>query len=52
MTWLSGGITITLSDTDHLAVEAMRMLRAHQGKWEYFGDLISFRVGGERPSVS
>jgi branched-chain amino acid transport system substrate-binding protein len=37
------GITITLSDTDHLAVEAMRMLRAHDGKWEYFGDLISFR---------
>jgi branched-chain amino acid transport system substrate-binding protein len=37
------GITITLSDTDHLAVEAMRMLEAHDGKWEYFGDLISFR---------
>ena len=37
------GITITLSDTDHLAVEAMRMLRAHDGKWEYFGELISFR---------
>ncbi len=37
------GITITLSPTDHLATEAMRMLRAHDGKWEYFGDMISFR---------
>ncbi len=37
------GITITLSETDHLAVEAMRMLRAHDGRWEYFGELISFR---------
>jgi len=40
------GITITLSETDHLAVEAMRMLRATlvngKGKWEYFGELISF----------
>ncbi|UCH87454.1 MAG: ABC transporter substrate-binding protein [Dehalococcoidia bacterium] len=40
------GITITLSETDHLAVEAMRMLRATlvggEGKWEYFGELISF----------
>jgi len=37
------GITITLSPTDHLGIEAMRMLRAHDGKWEYFGDIISFR---------
>jgi len=41
------GITITLSPTDHLAVEAMKMLRATvvdgKGKWEYFGELISFR---------
>ena len=41
------GITVTLSPTDHLAVEAMRMLRATlvdgQGEWEYFGDIISFR---------
>ncbi len=37
------GITITLSPTDHLAVEAMKMLRAHDGKWEYFGGLIPFR---------
>jgi len=37
------GITITLSPTDHLGTEAMRMLRAHDGKWEYFGDIISFR---------
>jgi len=37
------GITITLSETDHLAVEAMRMLRASDGKWEYFGELIHFR---------
>jgi branched-chain amino acid transport system substrate-binding protein len=37
------GITQTLSPTDHLATEAMRMLRAHDGKWEYFGEVISFR---------
>jgi hypothetical protein len=41
------GITITLSPTDHLVVEAMKMLRATvvdgKGKWEYFGELISFR---------
>jgi branched-chain amino acid transport system substrate-binding protein len=36
-------ITLTLSPTDHLATEAMRMLRAHDGKWEYFGEIISFR---------
>jgi branched-chain amino acid transport system substrate-binding protein len=36
------GITITLSPTDHLAFEAMRMMRVHDGKWEYFGDVISF----------
>jgi hypothetical protein len=41
------GITITLSPTDHLGIEAMRMLKATvvdgKGKWEYFGDIISFR---------
>jgi branched-chain amino acid transport system substrate-binding protein len=41
------GVTITLSETDHLSYEAMRMLRATltadgKGKWEYFGDVISF----------
>jgi branched-chain amino acid transport system substrate-binding protein len=36
------GITLTLSPTDHLGIEAMRMLRAHDGKWEYFGEVISF----------
>jgi len=40
------GITQTLSPTDHLATEAMRMLRATlvdgKGKWEYFGEIISF----------
>jgi branched-chain amino acid transport system substrate-binding protein len=42
------GITITLSPTDHLAIEAMRMLKASvtpegKGKWEYFGDIIPFK---------
>jgi branched-chain amino acid transport system substrate-binding protein len=41
------GVTVTLSPTDHLSFEAMRMQRATlvdgKGKWEYFGDLISFR---------
>jgi branched-chain amino acid transport system substrate-binding protein len=37
------GITTDLSPTDHYATEAMRMLRAHDGEWEYFGDIISFR---------
>jgi branched-chain amino acid transport system substrate-binding protein len=40
------GVTITLSETDHLAYEQMRMLQATlvdgKGKWEYFGDVISF----------
>ena len=42
------GITITLSPTDHYAIEAMRMMKGTvtpegKGKWEYFGDVISFR---------
>jgi branched-chain amino acid transport system substrate-binding protein len=42
------GVTVTLSPTDHLSFEAMRMLKATvtadgKGKWEYFGDVISFR---------
>jgi branched-chain amino acid transport system substrate-binding protein len=41
------GITITLSETDHLSFEAMKLLRATlttegKGKYEYFGDIISF----------
>ncbi|MGQ9572974.1 MAG: ABC transporter substrate-binding protein [Dehalococcoidia bacterium] len=42
------GVIMNLSPTDHLAFEAMRMLRATidettgKGKWEYFGDIISF----------
>jgi len=41
------GITITLSETDHLSFEQMKLLRATltaegKGKWEYFGDVISF----------
>jgi branched-chain amino acid transport system substrate-binding protein len=43
------GITITLSPTDHLAIEAMRMLKAtlvdSKGEWEYFGNIISFAEG-------
>jgi branched-chain amino acid transport system substrate-binding protein len=42
------GVLQTLSPTDHLATEDMRMLiatidEAGQGKWEYLGELISFR---------
>ena len=36
------GIVTDLSPTDHYATEAMRMLRAHDGEWEYFGEIISF----------
>jgi branched-chain amino acid transport system substrate-binding protein len=40
------GITTSLSPTDHLAIEDMKMLKATvvdgKGKWEYFGDIISF----------
>jgi hypothetical protein len=41
------GVTFTFSPTDHLAVDALRMLKATvtaegKGKWEYFGDVISF----------
>jgi branched-chain amino acid transport system substrate-binding protein len=43
------GITITLSPTDHLAIEAMKMLKAtlvdSKGEWQYFGDIISFAEG-------
>jgi hypothetical protein len=41
------GITISLSPTDHLAIEAMRMLMATvvegEGKWDYYGDIMPFR---------
>jgi ABC-type branched-subunit amino acid transport system substrate-binding protein len=41
------GVTITITPDDHMAVEAMRFLRAKvvdgQGVWEYEGDLVSFR---------
>jgi branched-chain amino acid transport system substrate-binding protein len=41
------GVKITLSDTDHYAIEQMKMLKATvvdgKGNWEYFGDLFSFR---------
>ena len=42
------GVLQTLSPTDHLATEDMRMLVATidetgHGKWEYLGELISFR---------
>ncbi len=41
------GITITLSEDDHLPIEQMRMMQATvtadgKGQWEYFGDIISF----------
>ncbi|KPJ48667.1 MAG: hypothetical protein AMJ38_04825 [Dehalococcoidia bacterium DG_22] len=40
------GVTMTLSPTDHLSIEQMRLLRAKlvdgKGKYEYFGDIISF----------
>jgi len=36
------GITSDLSPTDHRGTEAMRMLRAHDGEWEYFGEIIPF----------
>jgi len=40
------GVTLTLNPTDHWGFEAMRMRRATlvdgKGKWEYFGDVISF----------
>jgi len=41
------GVKITISDTDHYAIEQMKMLKATvvdgKGNWEYFGDLFSFR---------
>jgi branched-chain amino acid transport system substrate-binding protein len=41
------GITITLSPTDHYAIEGMKMLRAEVtdgvGEWVYFGNIITFR---------
>jgi hypothetical protein len=41
------GVTTTITPDDHVATEAMRLLRAKlvdgKGVWEYEGDLISFR---------
>lgn len=41
------GVKITLGDTDHYAIEQMKMLKATvvdgKGKWEYFGEVFSFR---------
>ncbi len=41
------GVTITLSPTDHLAIESVMLLQAKvedgRGKWEPFGELRSFR---------
>jgi hypothetical protein len=41
------GVTISISDDDHVGFEDMRFLRAKlvdgKGEWEYEGDLISFR---------
>jgi ABC-type branched-subunit amino acid transport system substrate-binding protein len=42
------GITTTLSPTDHMATEAMRLMRSKltadgTGVWEYEGDIISFK---------
>ena len=40
-------LPISLSPTDHLVAEDMMMLRATvvdgKGKWEYFGEIVSFR---------
>jgi len=44
---LLDGVTITLSEADHLAIEQMRTLKATvvdgKGKWEYFGPIREFR---------
>jgi hypothetical protein len=41
------GVTITISDTDHVGFENMKFLRAKivdgKGVWEYEGELMSFR---------
>jgi branched-chain amino acid transport system substrate-binding protein len=43
---LIDGVNITFSDTDHIAFQTARMLRATvedgKGKWEYFGPLFVF----------
>jgi ABC-type branched-subunit amino acid transport system substrate-binding protein len=44
---LLDGVTITLSDRDHLAIEQMRPVRATvvdgKGEWEYLDPVLSFR---------
>ena len=41
------GVSVTITPDDHVAIEAMRFLRAKlvdgKGVWEYEGELISFR---------
>jgi hypothetical protein len=41
------GVTTTITDSDHIVTESMRLLRAKlvdgKGQWEYEGELMSFR---------
>jgi branched-chain amino acid transport system substrate-binding protein len=40
------GITINTSSTDFAPIEQLRMMQFKNGKWDFFGDVISAEVGG------
>ena len=40
------GITITTSATDFAPIEQLKMMQFKNGKWDFFGDIISAETGG------
>ncbi len=40
------GITINTSPTDFAPIEQLKMMQFKNGKWDFFGDIISAEVGG------
>ncbi|MGJ4939934.1 ABC transporter substrate-binding protein [Bradyrhizobium sp. HKCCYLS1011] len=40
------GVTITTGPNDFAPIEQLRMMQFKNGKWDFFGDIISAEVGG------
>ena len=40
------GITINTSATDFAPIEQLKMMQFKNGKWDFFGDIISAETGG------
>src|SRR6185437_5323942 len=45
------GIKVNTSATDFAPIEQLRMMQFKNGKWDFFGDIISAETGGDRKSV-